>query len=101
MRRAIRGVDPFRFNPWYPVWVFSTLLVGMFSLLYFAPPWLRDNLFDYSAATAAQRKAVDLLLLLSVALPSTLGVYELWDTMGYCDAHAAVPVWDRCESRHH
>jgi hypothetical protein len=95
-RRAIRGVDPFRFNPWYPVWGLSTILIVMFSLLHFAPPVLRDNLFDYSAATSTQRKAVDLLLLLAVALPSMLGVHELWVTIGYCDAQAAVPVWDRC-----
>ena len=76
----------------------SATLIGMFSLLHFAPPFLRDNLFDYSAATPAQRKAVDLLLLLAVALPSVLGVFELWVTMGYCDAQAAVPVWDSCAS---
>eukprot|EP01046_Picozoa_sp_COSAG06_P069040 COSAG06_NODE_18641_length_876_cov_0.958816_2_plen_75_part_00 len=72
------------------------MIAGLFSLLHFAPPLLRDNIFDYSAATAGQRKAVDLLLLLAVALPSLLGVYELWVTMGYCDAQAVVPVWDRC-----
>ena len=91
-------MDPFRFNPWYPVWGLSTILIGMFSLLHFAPPFLRDNVFDYAAATPGQRKAVDLLLLSAVALPSVLGVFELWVTMGYCDAQAAVPVWDRCAS---
>ena len=90
-------MDPFRFNPWYPVWGASTILIGIFSVLHFAPPIVRNHLFEYSQATAAQRKAVDLLLLLAVALPSVLGMYELWVTVGYCDAHAAVPVWDRCQ----
>ncbi len=43
---AIRGVDPFRFNPWYPVWASCVALIGVFSLLHFAPPLIRDNLFD-------------------------------------------------------
>jgi hypothetical protein len=29
---AIRGVDPFRFNPWYPVWAACVALIGVFSL---------------------------------------------------------------------
>lgn len=90
-------MDPFRFNPWWYVWGASTVLIGLFSTLHFAPRVVRDHLFDYSAAAAAQRKAVDLMLVLAVALPSVLGVYELFITMGYCDAHAAVPVWDRCK----
>ena len=93
---AIRGVDPFRFNPWYPIWAACGVLIGLFSLLHFAPPMICDSLFDYSAATAGQRKAVDMLLLLAVALPSLLGLYELWITMGYCDPNAEIPVWDRC-----
>lgn len=73
------------------------MLIGVFSLLHFAPPFVR-HLFDYSTATVSKRKAVDALLLLAVALPSVLGAYDLWTTMGYCDPYASVPVWDRCAS---
>ena len=91
-----RGVDPFASNPWWYAWALSLCFLFGFSILHFSPPCVRNNVFDYTAASDNARKAVDVLLICSMLVPSVLGVQELYSTVGYCDPLADPPVWDGC-----
>ena len=80
---------------WGLVWVLNTALLAAFSILHFAPSWLRRNCFDYSTVSPAARKAVDTLLIVAVVIPCVMGVYELVQTMGYCNNDKRT-VFDGC-----